>query len=172
MLRKFITVILVLISFLLQCTLFKSWSFASVSPNLLLIITFMAGFMSGKRNGMFTGFIAGMLIDLSYGNVIGFNTLLLVYIGYVNGMFNKMFYDEEITLPLALLVGSEFSFSFIYYVFTFLLRGRISFGYYFIHLILPEMAYTVVVAVLLYRLFLRLNRRLNEFEKRSAKKFG
>lgn len=172
MLRKFIMTVLVLIFYLLQCTLFKTWSLASVSPNLLLILTFAAGFMGGRKNGMYVGFISGMILDLFYGDVIGFNTLILLYIGYVNGLFNKMFYDEEITLPIILLVGSELSYSFIYYIFNFLLRGRLNMGYYFMHIILPELAYTVVISVLVYRLLLRLNRRLDDFEKRSAAKFG
>ncbi|MDE5780795.1 MAG: rod shape-determining protein MreD [Lachnospiraceae bacterium] len=172
MLRKFIMTVLVLIFYLLQCTLFKTWSLASVSPNLLLILTFAAGFMGGRKNGMYVGFISGMILDLFYGDVIGFNTLILLYIGYVNGLFNKMFYDEEITLPIILLVGSELSYSFIYYIFNFLLRGRLDMGYYFMHIMLPELAYTVVISVLVYRLLLRLNRRLDDFEKRSAAKFG
>lgn len=172
MLRKLIMTVLVLIFYLLQCTLFKTWSLASVSPNLLLILTFAAGFMGGKKNGMYVGFLSGMILDLFYGDVIGFNTLILLYIGYINGMFNKMFYDEEITLPIALLVGSELSYSFIYYIFNFLLRGKLDMGYYFMHIMLPELAYTVVISVLIYRLLLRLNRRLDEFEKRSAAKFG
>lgn len=172
MLRKFIMTVLALIFYLLQCTLFKTWALASVSPNLLLVLTFAAGFMGGKKNGMYVGVISGLLLDFFYGDVVGFNTLLLLYIGYVNGMFHKMFYDEEITLPIALLIGSELSYSFIYYIFNFLLRRRLDIGYYFSHIMLPELAYTVVISVLIYRLLLRLNRRLDEFEKRSAAKFG
>ncbi len=171
MLRKFIMTVLIFVFYLLQCTLFKKLSLASVSPNLLLILTFCAGFMSGKRNGMYVGFISGMLLDIFYGDVLGFNALLLLYIGYVNGMFNKMFYDEEITLPIVLLIGSEFAYTFVYYVFSFLLRGRLNIGYYFIHIMLPELAYTAIIAVLLYRLMLKLNRVLDEREKRSAAKF-
>lgn len=172
MFRKFIMVILALLFYLLQCTLFKALSLASITPNLLIILTFAFGFMGGKRNGMFVGFVCGMLLDIFYGDVLGFNTLLFVYVGYINGIFNKVFFDEEVTLPIVLLVGSELSYSFVYYVFTFLLRGRLDFGYYFIHIMLPELAYTVIVAVLLYRLLLRLNHKLTEFEKRSATKFG
>ena len=43
---------------------------------------------------------------------------------------------------------------------------------YFIHIMLPELAYTVIISVLIYRLLLRLNRKLDEIEKRSATKFG
>lgn len=172
MLKKVIMTLLVFIFYLLQCTLFKTFSLGSVSPNLLLILTFCAGFMGGRKMGMYVGILSGLILDLFYGDVLGFNTLLLLYIGYVNGMFNKMFYDEVITLPLALLVGSQFSYSIIYYVFNFLLRNRLDIGYYFIHIMLPELAYTVIISVLIYRLLLRLNRKLDEIEKRSATKFG
>ncbi|MCI6499536.1 rod shape-determining protein MreD [Lachnospiraceae bacterium HCP1S3_C3] len=172
MLKKVIMTLLVFIFYLLQCTLFKTFSLGSVSPNLLLILTFCAGFMGGRKMGMYVGILSGLILDLFYGDVLGFNTLLLLYIGYVNGMFNKMFYDEVITLPLALLVGSQLSYSIIYYVFNFLLRNRLDIGYYFIHIMLPELAYTVIISVLIYRLLLRLNRKLDEIEKRSATKFG
>ncbi len=172
MLKKVIMTLLVFIFYLLQCTLFKTFSLGSVSPNLLLILTFCAGFMGGRKMGMYVGLLSGLILDLFYGDVLGFNTLLLLYIGYVNGMFNKMFYDEVITLPLALLVGSQLSYSIIYYVFNFLLRNRLDIGYYFIHIMLPELAYTVIISVLIYRLLLRLNRKLDEIEKRSATKFG
>ncbi len=172
MLRKIIMTALALLFYLLQCTLFKTLSLASISPNLLIILTFAFGFMGGKRNGMYVGFICGFLMDVFYGDVLGFNTLIFVYVGYVNGIFNKMFFDEEVTLPIALLVGSELSYSFIFYIFNFLLRGRLQFGYYFLHIMLPELAYTVIIAVLLYRLLLKINHKLTEFEKRSAAKFG
>ena len=172
MLKKVIMTLLLFIFYLLQCTLFKTFSLGSVSPNLLLILTFCAGFMGGRKMGMYVGILSGLILDLFYGDVLGFNTLLLLYIGYVNGMFNKMFYDEVITLPLALLVGSQLSYSIIYYVFNFLLRNRLDIGYYFIHIMLPELAYTVIISVLIYRLLLRLNRKLDEIEKRSATKFG
>lgn len=172
MLRKFIMTILVFVFYLLQCTVFKRLALASVAPNLLLLITFSAGFMSGRKNGMYVGFISGLLLDIFYGDVLGFNTLLLLYIGYINGMFNKMYYDEEITLPLALLIGSELAYSYIYYFFSFILRGRLDIGYYTTHIILPELVYTVLISVVIYRLLLKISRKLDDVEKRSAAKFG
>ena len=78
---------LALLFYLLQCTLFKTLSLASISPNLLIILTFAFGFMGGKRNGMYVGFICGFLMDVFYGDVLGFNTLIFVYVGYVKEVF-------------------------------------------------------------------------------------
>ena len=172
MLRKFVLTITILIFYLLQTTLFKALSLASVAPNLLIILTFAAGFMRGKKEGMFVGLFSGLVLDLFYGQVIGFNALRYMYIGYINGFFHSMFYDEDVTLPLGLVMGSDFVYNFVYYVFRFLLRNRLDFGYYLIHIILPEMIYTVVVTVVLYRIMLRIHRKLEAYEKRRATKFG
>lgn len=172
MLRKFILGVSIVVFYLLQCTLFKYLSLASVSPNLLLILTFAAGFMRGKKEGMYAGFFSGLILDLFYGQAIGFNALLFMYIGYINGLFNKLFYDEDITLPVALIVGSDFAYNFVYYVFSFLLRNCLNFPYYFLHIILPETIYTLLIAIIIYRLMLKINRKLEAYEKRSATKFG
>lgn len=172
MLRKFVLAISIIVFYILQCTIFKSLALASVSPNLLLILTFAAGFMRGKKEGMFVGFFSGMILDLFYGQTIGFNAILYMYIGYINGFFNMVFYDEDVTLPIGLVCVSDLGYNFFYYIFSFLLRNRLDFLYYLTHIILPEMIYTVVITLLIYRLMLKVNRKMESIEKRSATKFG
>ena len=171
MLRKVVLTISVLLLFMLQCTLFKVLSLASVSPNLLLIITFAAGFMRGKKEGMYVGLFCGLLLDLFFGKVIGFQALLYMYIGFINGIFNRVFYDEDVTLPIGLLCASDFIYNFVCYVFAFLIRNRLDFGYYLIHIILPEMLYTVIIMLIFYRPMLWANHKIEKSEKRSASKF-
>ena len=50
--RKIIVILTVIICFLLQSTIFKFLSFASISPNLLIIVTSSFGFMRGKKKRM------------------------------------------------------------------------------------------------------------------------
>ncbi|MFQ7549810.1 MAG: hypothetical protein ACLRMZ_05345 [Blautia marasmi] len=56
--RKVVTLLLILISAILQGTLFKALSIGSITPNLLLILTVSFGFMRGKKNGIWIGFFA------------------------------------------------------------------------------------------------------------------
>lgn len=172
MLRKIITGILILFFFVLQTTLFQWFSLASITPNLLLILVFAFGFMRGKKAGIWIGFFCGLLLDIYYGNIIGFYACIYMYIGYINGIFNKVFYDEDITLPLVLIFGSNILYGFVIYIIRFLLRTRLDFAYYFMHVIIAETVYTMVIAILIYRPLLKLNRWLEEIEKRSASKFG
>lgn len=169
--RKVVVALLVTVCFCLQCTLFKALSLAYITPNLLIVVTSSFGFMRGKKEGLVIGFFCGLLIDIFYGDVLGFYALIYMYIGYVNGFFSKIFYDEDIKLPMILITLSDLAYGFIIYIFLFLLRARFSFGYYFIHIILPEVVYTVVVTVVLYRIIRAINRKLESHEKRSASKF-
>lgn len=169
--RTLITILLIIISFVLQTTLFKGISFGGIVPNLMMVLTASFGFMRGEKTGLWIGFFCGLLSDIFFGSIIGLNALLFMYIGYVNGKFHKIFYPDDIKLPLALILGSDFLYGIMYYLTLFLLRGRFQFTYYLLHIILPETVYTIVVTLLFYPLILWINNRLEEHEKRSNRKF-
>lgn len=171
MLRKFIVAIFILVCFVLQCSVFGSIAFAKIIPNLMIVLTSSFGFMRGEKEGLVIGFICGLLSDVFYGDFLGFYALLLMYIGYLNGKFSRIFYPEDIKLPIALIVTSDLSYGLICYVLMFMLRGRLQFTYYFTHVILPEAMYTIVVTLFLYPLVLKVNEKLEAHEKRSAQKF-
>lgn len=158
--RKVVVAILVAVCFCLQCTLFKALSLAFIAPNLLIVVTSSFGFMRGKNEGLIIGFFSGLLIDIFYGDVLGFYALIYMYIGYVNGFFNKIFYDEDIKLPMILITLSDLFYGLIIYVFLFMLRARLDFGYYLLHVIVPEVVYTVAVTIVLYRIIRWINRKL------------
>lgn len=169
--RFFLIGVLILTCFLLQCTVFHALSFGGIIPNLLVILTSSYGFMGGKKNGLITGVFCGLLLDIFFGEVIGFYSLIYMYIGYINGCFSKVFFPEDIKLPLCLISASDFVYNISCYCLLFLLRSRFQIGYYFMNIILPEMIYTVGISLILYPLILKIDQKLTEHEKRSAKKF-
>ncbi len=170
--RKIVLAVTIIVCFLLQCTIFKSLSIASISPNLMIVLAASFGFMRGKKEGLFVGFFCGVLMDIMFGNVLGFYALIYMYIGYVNGFFKRIFFPDEVKLPIALIALSDFFCNIIIYFVLFWFRGRFAFGYYLIHTILPELVYTMIVAILLYFILLKINQKLEEIERRSAAKFG
>ena len=169
--RKITVFIIVLVCFLLQTTLFQSISFLTVAPNLLIIVTASFGFMRGKKEGMYIGFLCGARIDILYAQILGGYALLFMYIGYLNGFFRKLFFPEDFKLPMVLIAASDFLYNFMIYFFLFLFRNRLEFTYYLSHVILPELVYTLLMMIILYFIILKINRRLEEIEKRSAAKF-
>ena len=168
MLRFLFDALLIIICFILQNTIFQTLALASISPNLLVILTSSIGLMRGKKEGMLVGFFCGFMVDIFYGDLFGFYALVYMYIGYLSGFFNKIFYDDDIKLPMLLISASEFLYSLIVYVFLLMFRTRFEFGYYLIHIIIPELVYTIVVTLFLYRIINGINRRLERREKRSA----
>lgn len=169
--RKIVTVCMILICFLLQCTVFKGLQLASVSPNLLIIVTSSFGFMRGKKEGMVVGFISGLLIDIMFNDLIGFYALIYTLLGYANGFFRKIFYDDDIKLPLTLIAASDFLYGHIVCIFMFIMRSRLDYFYYLKSIIIPELIYTILITLILYQVILRINRSLETEEKRSASKF-
>lgn len=157
----------IFVCFLLQTTLFKQLSFNGISPNLLMILTASFGLMYGKKCGIITGFMSGILIDMFFGTALCFYALIYMYIGYTNGFFNRILFKDDVKLPIALITVSDLCYGMVCYVLLFLLRGKFHFGYYFLHIILPEIVYTVVVAVFLYPLILWIHNRINRENKGS-----
>ena len=108
--RIFITALVILVAYVLQCTVFPVLDIAGIKPNLLLIVTASFGFMRGSKSGMLVGFLSGLLIDIQFGKMIGFYALIYLVVGFLNGLFEQMFYDEDIKLPLFLIAVSDYIF--------------------------------------------------------------
>lgn len=171
MARKITIIISVIICFVLQTTLFQMIDIAHVSPNILIILTASYGFMYGNKKGMWMGFFCGLLIDIFYGVVLGGYALLYMSVGFLNGYLRKIFFPEDWKLPLASIAISDLVKNLGIYLVMFLLRGRFDFLYYLLNIILPEIVYTLIVAIVIYPVFLKLNKKLEVGEKRRASKF-
>lgn len=159
---------MIITGYLLQSTLFSAFTIAGIVPNILMIITSAFGLMRGKREGMFVGFVAGLLVDVFFMNILGFFALVYMTIGYLNGFFRSIFYPEDIKLPMIMIGSSELLYCFICYIFLYLLRGRMHLGYYFIHIMIPDIVYTVLITFILYKGILFINERLEEYEIRRS----
>jgi rod shape-determining protein MreD len=127
--------------------------------------------MRGKKEGMLVGFISGLLVDIMFSDLIGFYTLVYTLLGYANGFFRKIFYDEDIKLPLILIAASDFIYGHIVCIFMFIMRSQFGYFYYLKNIIIPELIYTILVTLILYQVIRIINRKLESEEKRSASKF-
>ena len=164
MLRKLCVALLIILCFVLQSTVFRSLAFAGIVPNLLVILTASFGFMRGENEGLLIGFFSGLLCDIFFGDVLGFYALILMFIGFLNGKFNRIFYPEDIKLPLGLIIVSDISYSMTCYILLFLMQGKFNFPFYLVNVIIPEAVYTILVTCILYPIILKLNEWLEALE--------
>jgi rod shape-determining protein MreD len=157
MIKKKVTAFLVIIAaFLLQTTVFQSLALADVVPNLLLVVTVTYAYLRGRTSGILIGFFCGMLLDMGYGSVIGLYALAFLTIGFLVGFCQKIYFRESLILPAVLITVSDLLYGIYYYITEFLVRAKLNFGFYFLHIILPEAIYTAIVGILVFRLLVAL----------------
>ena len=111
----FLNLCLVVLAFAVQTGVFPLMPFLAVYPNLMVILTFSLGFIRGSRSGMAYGLVAGLLLDLSSGGPLGFYTLIYIWLGYLNGICTRYYYEDYITLPLVLSALNELIYNFYLY---------------------------------------------------------
>ncbi len=161
MIRIAVVFLELILCFLLQSTVMPAFSLAGVVPDLLLIVVITVAYTRGRVAGLLTGLAAGLLTDFCFSEMVGLCALFYLCIGYLAGYSQKIYEERDYMLPMLMMLVGEFLYSFAYYIAYFLLRSRTEFGYYFIHLILPRMVYTVFAAAFLYPLFHLIHRLLS-----------
>lgn len=155
-----ITALVIIIAFVLQSALSLSNFEVVATPNLLLFVTCIFGFMLGCNYGSVTGLVCGLLVDIFFGDIIGLYALIYMYVGFFSGLFKKMFYSDHVFMPMLLVFISDFIYNALLYVFRFLLRNKLDFSFYFEKIIFPEMIITTFIAFILYKLFYVLNEKI------------
>ena len=129
--KEFISIILLILCFLLQSTLLSRFTMGGIVPNLMIVMIATIGFLLGNRTGMWFGFVFGLITDIFFGQIIGLYACIYMFMGYLNGAFEKILFPHDIKLPL-------------------LLKGRFDYLYYLRGIILPELIYTTVLACIIY----------------------
>lgn len=160
--RRISTIVIILLAFLLQTTALHAIELAGVVPNILLILTVCYAYMRGRTSGLLIGFLCGILLDMQFGNVIGLYAFIFMTIGFLCGYCQKIYFTDNYILPCALVGISDLIYGVYYFVTEFLVRGRLYFGFAFVSVILPEIIYTLIVSVFLFRLLNLLEKVVSE----------
>ena len=95
---KVVFFLTVVVCFLLQSTVMDLISIGSVTPNLMLVLCVSMGLMRGRKSGLWTGFLSGLLVDLFFGSIFGFYALIYMYIGYLSGYAHRIYYDDDVII--------------------------------------------------------------------------
>ena len=116
--------------------------------------------MRGEYAGMITGMICGLTLDIFYSGGLGLFTLIYVYVGYLNGLCNRFFEENDFKMPLALIFSSELVYLLLYFLLFYVFSNNFNFADYAAKRMLPELLLTCVCAVAIYPLLLFLEVRV------------
>jgi rod shape-determining protein MreD len=168
-----IIAIVVYICFLLQMSVFSRLKLAGISPNILICVVSTYGFMKGRKYGIIIGFFTGLLLDVFSGSIFGLYALLYMYIGFLNGLFKKQFFGDDLRLPMILIGTSDLIYGIVtYFIMFFAIRSRYDFSYYLMNIILPEVVYTLLVSIFVYYAILHINNWVEKIEKKGSDRIG
>ena len=148
-------IIIIMFAFFIQTSIFPLIPFFNASPNLLLIITFSYGLLYGESIGLITGFFCGLLCDMYFSGVFGSFMLIYSLIGFGNGMLNTSFFEDSITTPMLLSLANGFIYNFYIYIVHFLVRQKFNLPYYFVNVMIPNVLFTLIVTVIVYKFIYR-----------------
>ncbi len=66
-----------------------------------------------------------------------------------------------------MVAANEFLYGLLVYIIFFLMRNRLNYSFYLQNVIVPEMIYTMLVTLVIYRLLMHINRGLKHIEEGS-----
>lgn len=169
--RIIVTAILILFCFVAQTSVFAVIPVTGATPDLMMILTASMGLLRGDVTGLIVGFFSGFVTDIFYGDIIGFHALIYMYAGFVCGRFHKKYYPENFLLPLTVITVADLGAGVVRYVLLYVTRLKLNVIFYALSVVIPEAVFTLIVALLLYPMILKVNAFLEDAEQRSARKF-
>ncbi len=146
-----VRVVAIIFAFILECTWGSFLNIQGISPCLAFALIMMISLETEPFEAGLLGLLAGVLTDVLWGRVFGFNALLFMYsaifISFMSGEFYKKseFVTSWITLIMTVLV------QVISYIFTYTVWGTGNLVYAIFRYAIPTAAYTAAVQLLLYK---------------------
>ena len=93
--------------------------------------------------------------------------ILFMILGFCYGFFLRLYLVDDVLLPIIIILVDDLIFNFATYVIFFLMRNRLEFATYLKDIILPEMIYTALITLIVFKFFAFVNKTLKKMEKAS-----
>ena len=156
--------LLILLFSILQSTPRLIPEICGASPLLLVPLTVCIAMYVGPVGGAAAGIAGGFLWDLYSDRLLGFNALLLLAVGCACGLLVRLLLRNNLLSALLLVGGALLFQGLADWFFTVLLLGRDSPLYVLLHMTLPDLLYSLVLAPLIYALVTGVTRLLRHRE--------
>ncbi|AUS97704.1 rod shape-determining protein MreD [Clostridium thermosuccinogenes] len=154
---------------LIQSTVLDYIRVFNVKPNLLLAFVVVTALLRGNMEGAVIGFLSGLCLDVISGKLIGFYTLLCMYIGLIIGSVNKRLYRENFLIAVFFTFVATFTYEYTVYFFSIFLKGKGDLLFPLKAVILPEAVYNCVLSIPLFIIMLKLHYAFEDAGRASRK---
>lgn len=152
-----------ILSIALQATWFADLNLpGNIVPDLILIMVISYSLLRGPDEGLFFGLAAGLFLDLVAGGVIGIQTLSKTIAGFTAGLLEKNIFKDNLLVPLLAAFTGTLVFESFSALIHLSFHGNYNFWLLLISTIIPLALYNAVLAPVIYRLFLIMERFIEE----------
>ncbi|NLK43961.1 MAG: rod shape-determining protein MreD [Tissierellia bacterium] len=148
-----ILILVVLVNFILQTTIFPYISVFGVEPNIALLVVISMAIFKGRFYGAFLGLILGIIQDILFSPVLGVNAFILFFAGYLIGLIENKIIKDNMFIPISLSILATIYYNFTYYIFMFFLSKDISFLSFTRDVLMIEIIYNCILSIPIYKIF-------------------
>jgi rod shape-determining protein MreD len=152
-----------ILSVVIQATWFAQLNLpAQVKPDLVMVAVISYALLKGPYIGTNLGLLAGFLMDLVSGNIIGGGVLTKMLAGFAAGMLEKTIFKDNLLVPaITVFLGTIF-FESLNLVIYLSFGANLSFFNMLLHTILPMAFYNAILAPVIYQLLYTMERLISE----------
>lgn len=148
--RYVLSYVSLFVALILQTTLIGELTFFGVAPSLVMVMVVCFSLMNECLPSAVFATVAGLLLDISGGRIIGFNALLMLYLSLGVVFIGQEFFRETPRAAAMLVAVSTFIYELIYFIFSFAIFGSSHFFYMIARVILIEAVYNAIAAIPIY----------------------
>ena len=154
--------LLLVLCYSLQTSLLPLISFDGFSANLMLLLTSSVAYLCGHKYGVFFGFMAGLLQDLTTGSYFGLATFSYMTVGLIFGKCSVNLFREQSLLPVISAMPALALHFAITIAFLFMLGHQIDFVRFMKFDFWPAAIMQVVLSYPMHRLASAMNNYAKE----------
>lgn len=152
---------------LLECSIFHEINFWGSFPDSVIIVVTAVSMVSSRRLGATYGAIAGALIDILAGQIIGTYTIIYMLCGIFSGFFYRRYYADNFYFAFGLGFLSLIFKEVVLMLLLVIQRLELNIAGAFLRYILPSALLTGIFAIpmfLIYRGIHKEKLRRSRFE--------
>jgi len=145
-------IILFIIIYLLQSIFFNGFTIAGIMPNIFIILMLFIGLYMGRTYGIIYGIIFGIFLDIWIGKTLGLTSIALALIGVISGILDKTFSKDSRMIVIIMGIVCTIIYEVVLYFMQFMALEINVQIIEFIKILLVEIAYNVIIIIILYPL--------------------
>lgn len=151
--KKFsIIIAIIIVSFIIQTSLFNFFNILGTVPNISLILVVIFALMTNGIAGGILGILTGVMYDTMIYDVFGIYTLIYFFIGSIIGTYNDYILRENYVAYSTITALSTVVWHFLLYVILFFMKYRVGSASNILSNIFIEIIFNAVMVIFVHKL--------------------